>query len=184
MVKKIALGVAGLLLLGILVVLGLASQKPDRMMVERSLDIPASRAVVEPLITDFARWEGWMPWRRYDPNQRVTLGAISAGAGATYAWEGNDQVGKGTMLIRAVDSDAERTRVIIDMHFLEPMDSVAVVTFTIAGNSNASRVTWSMDSESNFGSKIFQVFMDMDGMLGADFDRGLADMRRLATTAP
>ncbi len=179
--KKIALGVVGLIVMGVLVVLGLAAGKPDRLVVERSLAIGAPRAVVEPLIVDFARWEGWMPWRRYDPNQRVTLSPVSAGPGATYAWQGNDDVGRGRMEMRSVESTDTATRVTIDMHFLEPWESHAVVVFTIADTSSGSRVTWAMDSEANFGSKVFQVVADMDGMLGADFERGLADIARLAT---
>ena len=45
------------------------------------------------------------------------------------------------------------------------------------------KLTWSMDGENNFGSKAAGLFMDMEKMIGSDFEKGLADIKALAEVA-
>ena len=38
-------------------------------------------------------------------------------------------------------------------------------------------VTWTFDQQADFSTKIMLVFMDMDAMIGADFERGLGTLK-------
>jgi hypothetical protein len=46
--------------------------------------------------------------------------------------------------------------------------------------SKQTRVTWRMEGDSPFVGKLIQVFLDMDKMVGSQFETGLADLKALA----
>ena len=64
-----------------------------------------------------------------------------------------------------------------DMHFKKPFDSHATATFTLEPQGEATKVTWAMKGETQFAGKIIHVFMDMDQMIGKEFEKGLADLK-------
>ena len=41
-------------------------------------------------------------------------------------------------------------------------------------------VTWAMDGPAPFVSKIMQVFVNLDNMIGKDFEVGLANLKTVA----
>ena len=41
-------------------------------------------------------------------------------------------------------------------------------------------VRWNMSGSQNFMAKVMAVFMDMDKMIGKDFEAGLADLKRIS----
>ncbi len=99
--------------------------------------------------------------------------------GAWYTWHGNDQVGRGRMEVLSIAPD----RVVHDLEFFEPWQSKATITFTFTPDGDATRVVWAMDEDQGFGAKMAGLFMDMDAMLGADFQTGLANLAPLAEAA-
>ncbi len=181
MAKKIALAVLGILLLAVLAV---AAGKDDRFHVERSREIDAPRATLVPLVGELRNWPRWLPWAELDPNQTLTYGERSSGVGGSYAWRGNDQVGSGRVEITAVDEGASQTTLDFDLVFIEPFASESDVRIRVVDRGEGrSLVSWSMTSQRSFVEKIFAVFMDVETMLGADFERGLASIERIATAA-
>ncbi len=184
MVKKVLLGLLGLVGVFVLVVLALAATKPDRFEASRSREIAAPRSAVAPLVADLRSWERWSPWSDLDPDQTLTYGDTTTGPGAWYAWEGNDQVGRGRMEIAAVDEGADRTAIDYRIHFIEPFESQGDVRMELADTAGGgTNVTWSMASDQSFMEKIMCVFIDMDAMIGRDFERGLERIDRLARAA-
>jgi hypothetical protein len=116
-----------------------------------------------------------------DPQMKKTFDGASSGVGAVYAWTGNDKVGEGKMTI---EKSAAPSLVGIKLEFFKPFAATNTATFTFAPASEGTKVTWAMDGENNFVGKAFSMFMDMDKMVGADFERGLASMKTLAESAP
>ena len=171
--------VGGLVGLAVVGVAGAASMQPDKTHVERSIVMNASAQDVFPLINDFDAWEKWNPWKALDPGQKVTLSENHVGVGAWSAWEG-EKVGKGKQTITGSVPDEKITQ---KLEFQEPMQSVAQVAFTLQAEGEATKVTWSYDADNDFMAKAFGLFMDMDAMLGGDFDRGLKSMKPLAEDA-
>ncbi len=96
---KIFAVIGGVLVVGIAVVLILAAMKPDQFRVQRSAAIKAPPDKIFPLITDFKAWTAWSPYENKDPAMKRTYGPATSGKGATYAWDGNGNVGAGNMLI-------------------------------------------------------------------------------------
>jgi hypothetical protein len=152
--------------------------RPDTYHVERSTTVDAPAPTVFAQINDFSVWKEWSPWEKKDPAMKRTLSATPSGVGATYAWEGNKEVGKGKMTIT---SSATDQKVGEKLEMLEPFPSTADIAFTLAAESPTStKVTWAMDGKHNFISKAFSVVKPMDGMIGNDFEDGLANLKKVA----
>ena len=174
MFKKILLVVI-LLIAGLLVTV---SFQPSSYAVERTATIGAPPASVFAEVNDLAAWDHWSPWKEKDPAAKGTMSTPTSGKGAWMTWDGNDDVGAGKMTI--LDSKPTE-RIDLELAFLKPMEgkSKTIFTFAPAGTPDGSstKVTWRMEGENNFIGKAFCLFMDMDKMIGGDFDRGFELMK-------
>ena len=173
MLRIIALIIA-LLVAGVLI---FAATKPDVFRVERKALIQAPPEKVFALINDFKQWGPWSPWEKKDPAMKRSFGANSAGTGATYAWEGNKEVGQGSMEI--VES-VTPSRIRLKLDFIQPFEAHNVVTFALAPRGKGSEVSWAMEGPTPYFAKIIHVFINMDAMVGRDFEAGLANLKSLA----
>ncbi len=154
-----------------------AATKPDQFSVVRSTTISASPVVVFEQLNDFKRWQAWSPWEKMDPAMQRTYSGSAAGVGSVYAWNGNDKVGQGRMEI--LKSDAPNN-LVIKLDFLKPFDSHNTAEFTVTAQGTATTVSWEMRGPNLFIGKVMGVFVDMDKMIGKDFESGLANLKKLA----
>lgn len=167
----IALGVAVVGLLAFIV------SRPAAFRVERAAQLGAPPGVVFGLINDLHRWALWSPWEKMDPSSQKTFSGSPAGAGAIYDWAGNDKVGEGRMTIL---SATPKERVQLKLEFLKPFQATNDVQFLLKPTEGGTQVRWVMTGENGFLGKAISVFMDMDKMVGKDFEAGLAELRRVA----
>jgi carbon monoxide dehydrogenase subunit G len=173
MIKTIAILVV--LLLG--AVLIFAATRPDSFRVQRAASIKAPPEKIFPFINDFKRWGAWSPYEKKDPSMKRSFGGAPEGKGATYAWEGDRNVGEGRMEI----TDAQAPgRVAIKLDFTRPFEAHNNVVFTMLPKGDATEVTWDMQGPANYVSKLIGVFVSMDRMVGADFEAGLANLKSVA----
>ncbi|MGX5735482.1 SRPBCC family protein [Bosea thiooxidans] len=177
MLKTVLLSLLGLVVVGVAVVLILAARKPDSFQVTRSATINAPPERIYPLIADFRAWDAWSPWEKKDPAMQRSFGGAEAGTGATYAWSGDKNVGEGSM--RIVEAAAP-SRVALKLDFLKPFETHNDVVFALTPKGGTTTVTWIMTGPTPFIGKILHVFMDMDRMIGGDFESGLAAMKAAA----
>lgn len=161
----------------VLVVLVLASLRPDTMRIERVIEIQAPADRIFPWLVDFRKWTSWSPWENLDPNLQRTYGGAESGVGATYAWVGDRRVGEGRMeILEATPS----SRVKIALQFIKPFAANNVVELTLAPAASGTQLSWVMTGASPFMSKLFGLFMNMDAMIGKDFEKGLSAIKRVA----
>jgi carbon monoxide dehydrogenase subunit G len=172
MIKTIAL----LLVAAVVLLLALAATRPDTFSVQRSARIQAPADQVHALINDLHRFNRWNPYEKKDPNLKGSYSGPAAGPGATYAFEGNKNVGKGSL--RIVDS--QPGQVTMELHMIEPMEGRNTVRFTLVPQGGATEVTWAMQGASPFIGKLMGLVFDMDKMIGGDFEAGLAALKTLA----
>jgi hypothetical protein len=161
----------------IAVVLILAAMKPDQFRVQRTAAIKAPPDKIFPLINDFKAWPAWSPYETKDPAMKRTYGATTTGKGAAYAWDGNGQVGAGNMLI--TDAPAP-SKVTLDLNMSRPMEAHNIVDFTLVPAGDTTTVTWAMRGNTPYFAKIIHVFLNMDKMVGGDFEAGLAKLKTVA----
>jgi hypothetical protein len=172
MLKKVILAVIFVFLAVPLLVMAIALTRPTTYQVQRSIAVSAPPDAIYGAVVDFHRWERWSPWGKLDPNQRTTF--AGEGVGAVYTWDGNDQVGAGRMtIVEAVPG----SKVLIKLEFLRPWASVNETSFVVVPDPAGSRVTWLMNGTHGFVGRAMSIFMDMDKMIGPDFERGLASLK-------
>src|SRR6187399_1961601 len=174
MLKRVAAIAIALIAVLVLVV----ATRPSHLHVERSATMEAAPDVVFPLINDFHAWSSWSPWEKLDPDMKREFSGAPQGKGAWYGWSGNDQVGVGNMQI--TDSKpAEQVTILLE--FKQPWEATNVTTFRLAATpQGGTQVTWAMDGENNFAAKAMSLVMDMDQMIGKDFEAGLANLAAVA----
>ncbi|HZJ54566.1 MAG TPA: SRPBCC family protein [Myxococcaceae bacterium] len=173
MFRKVVIGLAALVVVLVVVI----ATRPSSYRVERTTRIAAPPEVVFSLVNDFHGWDRWSPWAHLDPSMKTTFGGPPSGVGATYAWAGNDKVGEGNMRIT---ESVPGQKVGIRLEFLKPMASVAQTDFGFRPEGGGTNVSWVMNGKNDFMGKAFSLVADMDGMIGQDFEKGLASMRREA----
>lgn len=168
--------VAIVLAAGVAAVAVFALTKPDTFRVERSLAVKAPADAIYPLVADFHRWTAWSPYESRDPAMKRTFGGAADGKGATYAWDGNNNVGAGRMEILEANGPSKLR---IKLDFERPFEGHNTAEFTFVPQGDATLVTWAMYGPAPFLSKVMQVFINMDSMIGKDFEAGLASLKRL-----
>ena len=176
MLKKILLVVLAVVVVFVLYV----ATRPSTFRIERSAPVAAPPAVVYGQLVDFHRWSAWSPWAHLDPHMSVQYGGAPSGQGAVYEWNGNDKVGQGRMtIVEARPPEA----VAIKLEFMKPWSQTNRSEFLLRPEAGGTRVTWTMTGENDFVGKAFGVFMNMDKLIGADFEKGLATLRTVAEEA-
>ncbi|HYO68915.1 MAG TPA: SRPBCC family protein [Archangium sp.] len=173
MLKKISLA----LVVALIGVGAVVASRPSTFRVERSITIAAPVDLPFGIVNDFHKWKFWSPWAGKDPKMQTAFDGAFAGPGAIYTWSGNDQVGKGKMTI--VDTKLYES-IQIQLEFLEPWPATNTTLFTFQPTSDGGiQVTWAMEGNNTFLGKVMSLFVDMDGMIGKDFEQGLATIKTL-----
>ncbi|MBI4816365.1 MAG: SRPBCC family protein [Deltaproteobacteria bacterium] len=170
MLKKILIALAALF---VVLLIAIAMQ-PASFEIKRSLKMPVAPDVPFALINDFHNWEAWSPWEKLDPNLKRSFSGAPSGEGAGYGWVGNDDVGEGRMTItKSVPSKL----IEIKLEFLKPFAATNQTSFTFEPDGDSTTVNWSMKGNNDFMGKAFSLFMNMDKMVGADFEKGLTNLK-------
>ena len=176
MLKKILIGVVVI----IAAFVALVAVRPSDFRIERSAVVSAPPTVVFAQVNDLHNWDAWSPWAKLDPAAKQTFEGPRAGMGAAFAWVGNNQVGEGRMTITESRPN-ELIRFKLD--FVKPFAGTNTAEFTFTPQGNQTAVTWSMFGTQNFMAKAFCIFMNMDRMVGGQFEQGLAQMKSVAEAA-
>ena len=169
--------IAVIIAIAIAVVLILAATKPDTLRVQRATGIRAPAGEIFPMINDFQQWRGWSPYEDRDPALKRTYSGTESGEGAVYAWDGNKNVGSGRMEILEASVPS---KIIIKLDFFKPFEGHNTAEFTMLPQGDVTNLTWTMHGPAVFMSKLMQVFMNLDHMIGRDFEVGLANLKKLA----
>jgi len=176
MLIKILIAIALILIALVIVV----AMQPSEFRVVRTATMSAPAPVVFAQVNDFHNWEAWSPWAKLDPAMKKTYEGAPAGTGATYTWAGNDQVGEGrTTITESRPSDLIKMK----LEFVKPFAATNTVEFTFKPEGDQTAVTWSMAGKNNFMGKAVGLFMNMDKMVGGDFEKGLASLKAVTEVA-
>jgi uncharacterized protein YndB with AHSA1/START domain len=172
MVRKVLIGIATVVVLFVIIV----ATRPSAFHIERSVTIAAPAENAHALVNDFHAWSRWSPYEKLDPQMKRTFEGPASGQGAMYAWKG-DKSGAGRMTI---EKSGKPSLVSIKLEFTEPMAATNTATFTFVPTPEGTKATWAMDGKNGFIAKAFCMFMDMDKLVGSDFEKGLAEMKAAA----
>ena len=158
-------------------VLVFAATRRDDFKVQRSIVVKAAPERILPLITDFRRWPEWSPYEKLDPAMKRIHAGAPRGVGAVYEWEGNGKAGAGRMEIKEVRAPS---RVTIQLDFTKPVEGRNVAEFALEPRAGGTEVIWSMRGPSPYLMKLMGIFVNLDRMIGSDFENGLANLKAVA----
>ena len=152
--------------------------RPAEFHIARSASMFAPPSAVFAQVNDFHNWSAWSPWAKLDPAMKQTFEGSPSGTGAIYTWaSANKKVGEGRMTI--IDSrPSDLTR--IKLEFLKPFAATCMAEFTFKQDGNQTTTTWNMSGVNNFMAKAVHLFMNMDKLVGGDFEKGLKQMKAVA----
>lgn len=177
MLLKIGIVVVALVVVAIVGILVAAWTKPDTFRVARTASINAAPEKIFPLMNDFRSFGSWSPYEKRDPEMKRSYSGPASGKGAVYAWDGNKNVGSGRMEI--LDSTPS-SRIVIKLDFSRPFEAHNGVEFTLEPRGTSTTVGWTMEGPVPFMAKIVHVLVNMDRMVGGDFETGLANLKSIA----
>ena len=165
----------------LVVLAGFVAMQPSTFQITRSAKINAPPATVFAQVNDFHNWNAWSPWAKLDPNTRYTFEGPPAGEGTKQHWEGNNEVGEGEMTITESRPDE---LILMKLEFIKPFASICDTEFKFQPEGEGTNITWTMNGQNNFMAKAMHLVMDIDKMVGGQFEEGLASMKAIAEGKP
>lgn len=167
--KVVFAGIIALVL--IVLILGLIA--PTENHVKRSVVIDAPIEAVRLKTMSFEGMLTWSPWAERDPNQSFTI-ENDGRVGALYTWDGADSlVGAGTQTIISLSENEVVTR----LKFIRPFESEADAITRLAVEGDQTKVTWSYSDYTPYPLNLVNLILNMDAMLGPDFDQGMQKLK-------
>jgi hypothetical protein len=176
MLIKILIGVAAIILLFVAFV----ATRPAEFRVVRKQKVAAEPGAIFEHVNDLHKWRAWSPWEKVDPEMKRTYEGSTEGTGAIYSWVGNKDVGEGKMTI--VDSKPDEL-VRIALEFYKPYEGKSTADLSFVPEGDDTLVTWSMQGQNGFMGKLIGLFMNMDKMIGDQFEKGLAELKVVSESA-
>jgi effector-binding domain-containing protein len=162
-------------LVGIWVILALFA--PAKVHVERTTMVNAPSNVVFEQVNTLGNWKSWSYWDNIDKvTMKDSFSGPPAGVGAVHYWDSpNDSVGKGSLTI----TKSEPNSFVETTLYFDGMGT-SVGGWKMKDTAGAVQVTTYMDMESPFLMRPMLLFMNMDEMLGGDFEKSLAGLKGVA----
>lgn len=176
--KKLLIALGAFAALVVIFVIVVAMQ-PSTFRISRSATMAAPPAAIFPHINELKKWQPWSPWMKLDPNAKSTFEGPAGGKGAVMTWAGNNEVGEGKMTI--VESKPNEL-VRFQLEFYKPMAGVSEAEFTFKPEGEQTTVTWAMSGTNDFIGRAMCLIMDMDKMVGGQFENGLASIKAIVDT--
>lgn len=171
MLKKIGIGTVIVVGAAVVVIL----LQPSELYVHRAATMSAPPARVYEQVNDFHKWTAWSPWEKVDPNMTRTYSGTETGVGSVYAWSGNNEIGEGRMTIVESRPDLVRIR----LEFMRPFAATNTAEFRFVPEGDKTAVSWTMTGPQGFMGKAIGLVMNMDRMIGEQFDKGLSAMKSI-----
>ena len=149
---------------------------PSDATVKRSIVVDVPQQEVFSSLRSFQFFEKWSPWQEIDPNVINTFEGVDGEIGSKMLWKGNEDVGEGSMEIVSIEGN----KINILLKFTAPWESQSDVWFEAQPTENGqTEVTWGFYAEYAFPSNLFMMMMDMDEMLGGNYETGLGNLKAL-----
>ncbi|MGB5821521.1 MAG: SRPBCC family protein [Saonia sp.] len=166
------------ILVGIIaLILILAVIAPKTYDVFRTIEIAKPKPEVFQYLRFLKKQDEWSPWARKDPDMEKKFTGTDGEVGAVSYWKGNKDVGEGEQEITKV---IDNERVEGELRFLKPWKSTSSCYMDVDDTSDGNtRVTWGFSGKNKFPMSIMMLFMNMDKMVGKDFEEGLDRLKSI-----
>jgi len=159
----------------IFIIIGASYLISPNVEVERSIEINAPIEKVFAQANDLKNWENWSPWFEKDPNMKIIYSSPTMGKDAFYSWESdNENVGLGKLrILESVENSSIKTELLFDGE-----DDPAFGGWKFEKTNNGTKVSWGFKADMGMNPVARYVALFLDGMVGPDFEKGLANMKK------
>lgn len=167
--KKVLIVVAAIIAIPLLAALFVSKDYE----VMREITINRPKQEVFDYVKHLRNQDNYSVWVRRDPTMKKDFRGTDGNVGFVYAWDGNDQAGKGEQEIKSI-KDGES--IDVELRFEKPWEGIAyapIATETVS--ENQTKVRWGMKGKSAYPMNFMNLFMD--GMLGKDIDKSLVALK-------
>ena len=173
--KKVIYAVLSLLALYLILTLF----GPSEIKVERQIKISRSKSLIQKRLCDFYYFhDKWSPWTEKDPAMITSFKGNAGEAGHLYTWSGNKEVNEGEMELLAIKEDS----VLLRINFDKRQDSK--LYFILKESDAETEVTWGLLMDIGFFGRAPMLFINMDKMIGPDFEKGLSNLKGYLEAEP
>lgn len=163
-----------LVVIAILVII--AYVLPKKYHVERSAYMKADKMVVYNLVSYLEKWDLWEVWnKQMDSTLTYTLTGKDGEVGVVRSWTGK-KLGQGDLSITGLVPGQEVDYTLAFQN--GRMKSEGKFLIEPAGDS--CKVTWTNNGDLGYNPIARYMGLFMSKMLGPDFDKGLANMKKIA----
>jgi uncharacterized protein YndB with AHSA1/START domain len=175
MLMKALKGLAIVLLALIAVLLAGGLLLSSRFEVTRTVQVTAPPEKIYPLVAAPRAWKQWSVWNRRDPAMEISYSGPESGVGAVWAWKSKSE-GDGRMSFTAAEPPQ---RVAFDLYFPD-FGTTSRGDLRFTPRAGGTEVRWTMHGDMG-GNPLYRWFaLFADGMVGQDFEAGLANLKQLA----
>ncbi len=153
----------------------LAMIAPKTYDVSRSISISKPVSEVFEYLKFLKNQDEWSPWGKKDPNMIKEFTGNDGEVGAISRWKGNKEVGEGEQELTGITQNKE---IRSQLRFLKPWKSQSDAYLRVADEgSGSTKVTWGFVGKNKFPMSIMMLFLNMDKMVGKDFEEGLQSLK-------
>lgn len=171
MLKKVLFAVGGLIVL----LLALILTRPDHFTMTRTGVINAPAEKIYPFLTQFKLGEQWSPFDTPEMKLKKTFSGEDGTVGAKMTFESDEQGTGELTILKLVPNQAAD----INLHMIKPFDAENLIQYSLQPEGTGTKFTWTMSGKMNFLAKAFSLFMDCEKMLGPEFEKGIASLKRV-----
>jgi len=171
--KIIGFGILGVIVLALIV----AAVADKDFKVSREVTIEAPHQEVFNYVKYLKNQDNFSKWSSMDPHMKKEYKGVDGTVGFISSWASDSSnVGVGEQEILAID----KNRIDYALRFKEPFESndKAFMKFEPIGGSQ-TKVTWAFEGTMDFPMNLMLVITDFDGMLGADLEYGLTELKKI-----
>ncbi|ASW73131.1 polyketide cyclase [Chryseobacterium piperi] len=146
---------------------------------EKSISINAPAEKVWQNTNTLKAMDQWSPWNDIDLKMRKDWSGTTGQPGEKMCWESkNDNAGKGCQEVKKVDTAGKR--IDTSIQFLAPYQSSADTYVTVIPEAGGSKATWGFVSQIPYPFTLMKLFMNMDGAIGKDYQKGLSRLKEIS----
>ena len=142
---------------------------------EKSIVINAPVEKVWQNVNSMKAVNSWSPFLDYDKNMKQTYSGVSGQVGDTYHWSGNDEAGEGEEKITALEPNKKSS---VNIRFIKPFEGNADADVILESQGNATKVTWTFNTEMNYPMNLMKL--TMDSQMDKDFGKGLQKLKEIS----
>jgi len=172
--KFVLIGIIGFVAL--LLIVALFTKKDYSAIREVTINKPKSE--VFEYVKLLKNQDNYSVWANIDPEMKKDFRGTDGTVGFTSSWESKiPDVGKGEQeILKIIDGE----RIDYEIRFIEPFASKSLAYLTVEGISETqTKVKWGFTGKMKYPTNLFLLTMDMEGMIGKDFQDGLNKLKRV-----